>query len=329
MSATLYPVHTLTKCEDYHHIRHVLYLDNWYTSIETCELGIEREIHVVGTVKVNRKGLPREGIFPKTGAGKQQKGTVKCMQRLGWDIYFTAWQDNKPVHLLSTFKPFLQKIMRKSATMGWRKREIEAHSLIPAYNAGMGGTDRMDQLNSYYGFNHKGVRWTHRILTHFLGVSVVNASILYNASNKDARLTNMDFFNEVIKSLCDLEKSHNWDDLIEDIEENPDLPPAGPQDLMAAEEVNHSPAAVEVGQKHDGKVFHRNRLVNLEISVERLEGMHYPSLLPSQNRRRCVFHPETKQRYYCETCDVALCLSECGKESCWYKFHHSVAWKGK
>jgi hypothetical protein len=96
--------------------------------------------------------------------------------------------------MLSTFKPRLQKIMRKSSTEGWKRVEIASHSLISAYNKGMGGTDRMDQLNSYYRFNHKGIRWTLRLITHFLGVSVINANILYNASNPKSPMTSFDFF---------------------------------------------------------------------------------------------------------------------------------------
>jgi hypothetical protein len=88
----------------------------------------------------------------------------------------------------------------------------------------------------------------------------------------------------------------------------------------------HAPAS-EDSSKSKGKLHHRNRRANLEIAVERIEGIHIPTLLSSNNRRRCVFHPNTKQRYFCETCDVALCLSECGKESCWYKFHHMEEWK--
>ena len=92
--------------------------------------------------------------------------------------------------------------------------------------------------------------------------------------------------------------------------------------------VSNPPApAPEDSSKAKGKFFHRNRRANLEIAVERIEGIHIPTLLSSNNRRRCVFHPNTKQRYFCETCDVALCLSECGKESCWYKFHHVEEWK--
>ena len=123
----------------------------------------------IGKVKVNRKGLPREGIFPKKGPSKKPKGSVKCMKKEGEDIYLTAWQDNKPVHMLSLIKPRLQNICRKSADWGWKMVEIGSHSLIPAYNLGMAGTDRMDQINSYYHFNHKGIRWTHRVIAHFVG----------------------------------------------------------------------------------------------------------------------------------------------------------------
>ena len=88
MSATLYPVHKLTFNERYHGLCHVCHTDNWYTSVEMCQLCRARNILCVGTVKVNRKGLPKEGIFPKKGAGKRVKGDVKCMQKLGEVLFF-------------------------------------------------------------------------------------------------------------------------------------------------------------------------------------------------------------------------------------------------
>ena len=124
MSATLYPVHKLTLNECYHGLCHVCHTDNWYTSVEMCQMCRDRKILCVGTVKINRKGLPKEGIFPKKGAGKRDKGDVKCMQKLGEDLFFTAWQDNKPVHMLSTIKPQLQKIMRNLQL--WDGRELRS-----------------------------------------------------------------------------------------------------------------------------------------------------------------------------------------------------------
>ena len=90
LSATLYPVAVLTDNEVYHKVNHILHLDNWFDSIELCQLCMTREILVNGTVKANRKGLPKEGLFPKKGKGKMAKGSVKCMQMMGSDIYLTA-----------------------------------------------------------------------------------------------------------------------------------------------------------------------------------------------------------------------------------------------
>ena len=86
----------------------------------------------------------------------------------------------------------------------------------------------MDQLNSYYHFDHKGIRWTHRIFTHFLGVSLVNAAILFNTSKGNKRLSSIQFMDEVIKSLADLDHSHNWNDLDSDHE----VPPVGVKNLV-------------------------------------------------------------------------------------------------
>jgi hypothetical protein len=282
-------------------------------------------------VKVNRKVLPKEGIFPKKGKSVKPKGTVKCMVNEDKSMFFTAWQDNKPVHMLSTIQPNLLRIKRKSSADGWRRVEIPSHSLIRAYNYGMGGTDRMDQLNSYYLFNHKGIRWTHRLLSHFLGVSVLNAHIIYNMINVDAPLSSIEFFDSVIKALVDLDKSHNWDLGHEEEVEEPVLPPVGPLYFDAPVEAPVEPeeAAIqeELEPKVKGKVFRRNRRLNQRKEVERLEGIHYPLLLDSKNRRRCVFHPSVKQRYFCPTCDVALCLSSNEKDSCWYKYHHEEKWR--
>jgi hypothetical protein len=94
LSASSYPVRELTCNTDFHGWLHVLHLDNWFSSLETIQLCRMVQMHHVGTVRVNRKGLPKEGIFPKKGKGKMEKGTVKCMQKPGEDCYLTAWQDN-------------------------------------------------------------------------------------------------------------------------------------------------------------------------------------------------------------------------------------------
>ena len=327
MSATLYPVHKLTANECYHGLCHICHADNWYTSVEMCKVCRTRNIVCMGTVKVNRKGFPKEGIFPKKGAGKRNKGDVKCKQRLGEDLFFTAWQDNKPVHMLSTIKPRLQKIMRKSSTLGWKRAEIPSHSLIPAYNFGMGGTDRMDQLNSYYKFHHKGIRWTHRIFTHFLGVSVVNANILYNVSNHTKRMSSVQFFNEVIISLVDLENVQLYDQIQVCNTAHGSLLPLVRQPPPVPVETEVPPASLVDGGKTTRLGYQRYRSTNLQQKTERLDGVHVPCIVSNAKRRKCVFHPKIKTRYECETCQVPLCLTDAEGESCWYKFHYEENWE--
>ena len=324
VSATLFPVKQLLEDHDYHGNGYVVHTDNWYSSLDMCHLCVEREIDMIGTAKINRKGLPKAGIFPKKGKNKKEKGQVKCMKKDGEDIYFTAWMDNKPVHMISTIKPTLINLSRKSSTNGWKRVQIPSHSLIQYYNYGMGGTDKMDQLNSYYHFNHKGVRWTHRLLSHFLGVTMVNAMILHNIQHPENVLSLIEFQDYVIQALADLDKCYQWGF---NLEEDPELPPAPPVDPLAPVE----PDLAVVGEAADSevtpKVFKRYRKANMAADIERLEGIHTPVLLDSKNRRRCVFHPKIKQRHYCPTCDVCLCLSATEEDSCWYKFHHTEVWR--
>jgi len=324
ISATLFPIHELTKDHDYHANGYVLHTDNWYTSLDSCHLCLEREIDCIGTVKVNRKALPKGGIFAKKGKNKPIQGQVRCMKKDAEEIYFTAWMDNKPVHMLSTIQPMLMNLARKSSTNGWRRVELPSHSLIQYYNYGMGGTDKIDQLNSYYHFNHKGIRWTHRLLSHFLGVSVINACIIYNIKNPEEKQNSIEFLDSVIKALADLDKTYNWSF---GLEEDPVMPPAPPVDLLAPVEPVVPVLAVDPDVPVKGKVFKRYRRSNMLSDVERMEGIHTPIHLDSKARRRCVFHPNLKTRNYCATCDVCLCVSGSEEDSCWYKFHHEVNWR--
>ena len=56
LSATLYPVAVLTGDDCYHKVNHIAHVDNWFNSLELCQMCMSRGILVDGTVKVNRKG---------------------------------------------------------------------------------------------------------------------------------------------------------------------------------------------------------------------------------------------------------------------------------
>jgi hypothetical protein len=86
----------------------------------------------------------------------------------------------------------------------------------------------------------------------------------------------------------------------------------------------------DVGKEEVNRTIHRRyRVQKCEDKIDRLEGIHIPTILSNKKRRKCVFHPTIKSRYLCETCDAALCLSDCPEKSCWFKFHHLDSWNEK
>jgi hypothetical protein len=83
----------------------LVFTDNWYTSIELAlGLLVFGMVYLCGTIKANRKGIPKEGLFPKTGRDMKARGYMQSYRATheGKKMRLVAWQDNKPVHMLST-----------------------------------------------------------------------------------------------------------------------------------------------------------------------------------------------------------------------------------
>ena len=76
--------------------------------------------------------------------------------------------------------------------------------MVDHYNNHMGGVDMGDQLLSYYGFNHRTVKWYRRVAFYMLDMAIVNAYILYKMSTQDKKhVSHMHFRIEVAKGLLE------------------------------------------------------------------------------------------------------------------------------
>nr|CAH7749054.1 unnamed protein product [Callosobruchus chinensis] len=73
-----------------------LITDNWYTSVNLAETLQTRSTHLIGTLRKNRKNLPKDVVEAKLKKGeivaKQNKKNVVVMK----------WQDKRDVLFLST-----------------------------------------------------------------------------------------------------------------------------------------------------------------------------------------------------------------------------------
>ena len=152
-SATAYPVKKLLEPVEYHHKGHVLNTDNWYTSLQTCNICFRYGLDFNGTIKTNKKFLPKLPKMKKGGRNSTARGTMRSYMvqtSAGRTIYYTQWMDNKPVSMVSSIKTFKTEVMRniKDKDKRFQKISIERPTVIRDYNRGMGGTDLNDLLFS-------------------------------------------------------------------------------------------------------------------------------------------------------------------------------------
>jgi hypothetical protein len=191
VTATEYPVRKLLDCPNYKHKNHVICTDNWYTSLAVLLFCASIGCHFLGTCKTNRSGIPDEGKFPANG--RHPRGAMKSMksnnvgsiakfngrqqENVPVAAYFTAWKDNKPVHVLSSFSTHKTTVFRRIEDSGgtWNRALVAIPTIVKIYNWFMGGTDSMDQRLSYYRPNVKTVSWVPKLMIHFLNISVVTS----------------------------------------------------------------------------------------------------------------------------------------------------------
>ena len=138
----------------------------------------------------------------------------------------------------------------------------------------MGGVGGNDQMKSYYGINCRWKKWWLRIFFELLHRCIVNSHILERLSPNHNMRSSKNFRLEVSKLLI-------------------------------------------------GEFSSRTHVVRPAIeSPARFRDRHFPSILPSNSKgktkeRRCkVCSTKEKPKrtsYFCEDCDMGLCVAPCSK----------------
>ena len=120
-----------------------LFVDNWYTSVPLF-LELERRgILACGTVRGNRKFLPKDIVDQRKEQVKRLK-RGESLFRQNNNLVCVTWKDKKLVHLLSTIPEGLEigQVERKVRSEGrWQKQNFAQPKVIKIYNSHMGGVD--------------------------------------------------------------------------------------------------------------------------------------------------------------------------------------------
>lgn len=130
---------------------HLLAIDNWFMCWGVVDFCLQNGIDLVGTLRKGRKGFPSASQYT---LDSKERGASKALRRIQGKhaVYTYVWNDNKPVHMVSTFLTPIGRVKRKiKATKDsqFRFADIPQPCSFPVYNKSKGGVDLGDQSTEY------------------------------------------------------------------------------------------------------------------------------------------------------------------------------------
>lgn len=190
---------------------HIIYFDNFYTSLPLLVYLRARGIYSLGTMRTPR--IPNCKLPKDADINDKERGySIEYMgSAFGCGISTVLWKDNKTVKLASTYvgiMPFARRDQSKvsKTTLYDRKQrrseEVDCPQIINEYNAHIGGVDLMDGLMGRYHIRVKSRNVMMRLFYHFIDMAATNSYILYrrihsenlndssNVSAEDKKLLN-------------------------------------------------------------------------------------------------------------------------------------------
>ena len=172
--------HVVAKlCDDLpDHKNYKVFFDNWFTTPDLLHHFRSKEIHVVGTTRLNLLRvcpLDTNKDLLKSGTGAMD---YRCNSNFG--IIYVKWVDITVVNLASNF---VEVEPNEELERWWEKEKVKKNipcpHIVRQYNKSMGGVDLADMLLSLYQTPCKAKLWYLKILWHLIDVAKISAWILY------------------------------------------------------------------------------------------------------------------------------------------------------
>lgn len=179
-----------------------IYIDNFFNSPMLQYTLIDQNTMACGTVRSNRKHLPKTAPLDKN----MKRGDIYTTSFHG--ITYVKWMDNKAVYLLTNFLSPVERVTVKRRKAGSAdKIDVICPRIVSHYNKNMGGVDLMDQRKVCYEIDRRSkIKYYLRLFFDLLDISVNNAYTVYTKLHdqkhvEGSLLTNLQFRQVVARSL--------------------------------------------------------------------------------------------------------------------------------
>lgn len=161
-----------------------IYIDNFFNSPLLQYRLISQNTKLCGTVRTNRKYLPKTAPADKN----MKRGDIYTTSYHG--ITFVKWMDNKAVHLLTNFLPPAEtETVKRRMAGSAEKIDVRCPKIVSHYNKNMGGVDLMDQRKVYYEVDRRSkIKYYLRLFFDLFDIAVNNAYIIYTKLHAEKRI---------------------------------------------------------------------------------------------------------------------------------------------
>jgi hypothetical protein len=183
----------------YENKHHILYCDNYFTSVNLLSTLIAKKIYLCGSVNLNRLKLPKPSPI--------NDETLKSMKRFESrhyqcnDMSLVMWKDNKIIKVLCNhISPFTIDTTTKRYNDNREQFNAPCPQALHDYFHRARDIDIFDQLSNSYIIGRKSVNQRTRLIWWLVNLCIVNAYTLDKKSHTD--MTQLDFRVLLYKSLA-------------------------------------------------------------------------------------------------------------------------------
>ena len=211
-------IRTVTEmCRKYKNSGRIINMDNLYSSPEVFIALKNYGLYARGTVRLNRKYLPKFIKYLKKDMATLDRGSYQFASNIKHNMSMHCWHDSNPVHMLSSCDSTIVDVVERQA--GKNKVTISCPVAVKEYNENMQAVDQFNHLISLFSLaeNHTFTKYYKKIAMVLMDFVLVNAYLhmkiyqeqeLYPKPKK--KLDRKEFMDNLIDSLLNLD----WADMV-------------------------------------------------------------------------------------------------------------------
>lgn len=211
-------IRTVTDmCRKYYGTGRIINMDNLYSSPEVFIALKNNGLYARGTVRLNRKYLPKFIKYMRNDLKKIDRGSYEFASNIEYNMSMHCWHDSNPVHMLSSCDSTGVDVVKRQSH--GNKVTISCPVAVKKYNENMQAVDQFNGLISLFslGESHTFTKYYKKIAMVLMDLVLVNAYLHRKIHHEQEetpkpkkKLDRKEFMENLIDALINID----WADMV-------------------------------------------------------------------------------------------------------------------